>query len=808
MQDLRYAVRMLVNKPGFTAVAVATLALGIGANTAIFSVVHGVLLRPLPFPEPDRLVLVWETDRHNDTRREAASVPDYFDWREQAQAFEELAGFQSRAFNLTDGVHEPERVTVGAVTHTLFPLLRVPAAAGRTFLPEEDQPGAAPVALLSHGLWQRRFGGDPDVVGSTLSLDARDHTVVGIMPPHFDFPGEAELWIPAVWTTEWSRELRGVHNLLALGRLEAGIPLARAQEEMDAVAARLEAEYPEDNAHRGVFLEPLHEAVVGDVRPALLVLLGAVALVLLIACVNVANLLLARATSRAREIALRASLGASRLRLVRQLLTESLLLAVVGGGAGLLLAFWGLEALLALTPDLPRTAGIDVEPVVLAFTLGLSLATGLIFGLIPALQATRTDLMDALKAGPEGAWGSGRRRGLRHGLVIGELALAVVLVVGAGLLMRSFWRLLQVAPGFEPRHALTLDVKLPESRYPPPPRADYPRWPEAAAFYDQVLARIAALPGVRAVGAGLNHPLKAGWTTRMTVDDRPTRPGEELDEVRLRPVTPDYFRAAGVPLLAGRFLEPGDGQEAPAVVLINQALARRYFPDENPVGRALSFWGRSRRIVGVVQDVKFDGLGRDTAPAMYPPLAQIPMSEFSLVVRTAGDPLSLAPALTAAIWSVDRDLAVFNLRSLEQVLASSLARPRSNMLLLAIFAAVALLLAAVGVYGVMSYGVSERSREIGIRLALGAGREQVLRWIVGQGLALTAGALGLGLAVALALTQILPRLLSDLLFGVAATDLPTFAATALVLAGVALLACYLPARRAARLDPLATLRYE
>lgn len=801
LQDLRYAARTLAKNPGFAAAAALTLALGVGANTAIFSVVNGVLLRPLPFAEPERLMIVWETDPHNQSFREGASVPDFFDWKHQSRRFERLAASTAAERNLTGPGKEPERLEIAAVSHDLFALLKIEPSLGRAFRPEEDEPGGARVAILSHGIWQSRYGGAPEALGQIITLDGRDHEIVGVMPTHFGFPADAPLWVPLASATETFREVRGVHNLTVLGRLKRGATREAAQAEMAAIAAGLEKQYPEDNRGRGAAVESLHEAIVGRVRPALLTLLGAVGLVLLIACANVASLMLARASTRSREIAIRTSLGASRFRLVRQLLTESVLLALIGGAVGLAAAFWGLEALLALSPaNLPRSDSIGIDLAVLGFSFALSVVVGVVSGLVPAIQSSSAALSETLNASSLRA---GVRGGTRGSLVVAEVAMAVVLAVGAGLLIKSFSRLRQVDPGFRTENLLTLRITLPESKYPTPPRSEYPRWPKAVSFYERLLERSSAVPGVISAAVALNHPLASGWTSQIEIVGRPEPPGAR-DEVRMRPVSPGYFQTIGVPVLKGRAPGERDRQGTPLIVAINEAMARKYFPGEDAIGRSVRFWGEPREIVGVVRDVRFRGLGRDVDPAIYPALSQMPMSEFSLVVKTRVPPLSVLPALRTAVRSIDSDLALFDVATLEQLLSESVGAPRFHMVLLTAFGALALLLAAVGIYGLLSYSVAQRTREIGIRSALGARRADLLRLVVGEGLARSLLGLLLGLVGAFVLT----RFLAGLLFQVGTRDPYIFASVVATLLGVAFLASYLPARRAAKMDPMLALRNE
>ncbi|HVS32999.1 MAG TPA: ABC transporter permease [Thermoanaerobaculia bacterium] len=801
--DIRYALRSLSKNRSFTAIAVITLALGIGANTAIFSVVYGILLRPLPFHDPARLVRVWETDAHNNSFREAASGPDFFDFQSQSRSFEGLAGWAGAQLNLTDATRPPQRIGVAGVTHNFFALLGVAPQRGRAFTETEDRFQGRRAVILSDGLWQNRYNRDPRVLDTEVVIDGNPHLVVGVMPQSFDYPGQPDVWLTMSNVLGGFREIRGMHNVRVIGRLAPSVSIEEAQAEMTGIAARLEKKYPRDNRGRGVSIEPLHEAMVGNSRRALLVLLAAVVIVLLIACTNVAGLLLSRATARSREMAIRTSLGATKSRLVRQLLTESVLLGAAGGLAGLAFAFWGVDLLVALAPgNLVRTDAISIDLPVLAFTAAVSIIAGLLFGLAPAIGASRTPLTETLKAGSRQS--STRVRGdARALLVVSEIALAVVLVVSAGLLIRSFWKLLQVDTGFRAGNVLVLDVKLPEAKYPVPSRAVYPRWPEAVRFIDETLESVRRVPGVRSAAIALNHPLRAGWTSQMAIVGRPETEGP-ADEVRLRPVSPGYFQTAGIPLKKGRDIDARDRFETPPVVLVNEAFARKYFPNEEPLGRSVRFWGTERQIVGLAGDVRFTGLNRPAEPAVYPSILQIPMSDLTVVVHTAVQPMSVVPAVRDAVWSVDRELAIFNVSTLEELRDESMGTPRFQVILLAMFGAMALVLAAVGVYGVISYRVSQRTKEIGVRLALGARHEQIVRMIVGEGSLLALA----GVAVGVACGVLVTHYLSALLFGVGSRDLLTFVAVSALLGFVAVMASYIPARRTLRADPMTALRYE
>ena len=804
--DLRYGARLLWKNKGFTAVAVVALALGIGANSAIFSVVNTVLLRPLPYKEPERLVMVWEDDAKHGFPNDTPAAANYADWRDQNQVFEGMAAMADQSFNLT-GSGDPERIDGKRVNANLFELLGVAPQHGRAFAAEEDRPGGNKVVILSHALWQRRFGSDAGLVGRTLTLNGEAHTVVGVMPAGFQFPDrQAELWVPIAFTQQEAAN-RGRHYLEVVARLKRGVTLEQARAEMSTIAARLQQQYPEQNTDLGASVVPLHEQLVGDIRPALLVLLGAVGFVLLVACANVANLLLARAAGRQKEIALRTALGASRLRLVRQFLTESVLLAALGGAVGLLLSVWGVTLLKSFIPEnISQVKAIAVDARVLGFTVLVTLLTGLVFGLAPALQASRFNLNETLKEGGRdaaAARGGNRVRGL---LVVAEVAVSLVLLVGAGLLINSFLRLRSVDPGFRTDNLLTMSVVLPQQKYP-----DHAR---RTAFYTDMIRRVEALPGVRSAAVTNWIPLvMQGDSIGVTIEGQPDPvPGQgKLPVLMTRVVSPHYFGTMGIPVLRGRGFEEGrDREDSPCVVVIGEAVARRYWPDEDPLTKRI-VPGRPQtpedwcQVVGVVKDVRQTDLSAEPKPQMYLTYEQAGFfAPRHLVVKTEGDPLALAGTVRKTVWEVDRDQPVSNVSTMEGVLSESIARQRFSTLLLGVFAGVALVLAAVGIYGVMSYSMAQRTREIGIRMALGAQKRDVLKLAVGQGLKLVAVGVGIGLAGALALT----RVMSSLLFGVSATDPLTLVTISLVLVAVALLASYIPARRAAKVDPLVALRYE
>ena len=809
LQDIRYGVRMLLKRPSFTLIAVVALALGIGANTAIFSVVNAVLLRPLPFAEAGRLMNVWETNPQRGQTRAAVSYPDFADWREQNHSFDYMSTYHDSDFILTGG-GEPLRLLGAVVNADLFPLLGAQPAIGRTFRPDEDKPGeGGRVVVLGHGLWQRQFGSDPNVVGRAVTLNGNSYTVVGVMPAGFTFPIEStpiELWTTVAEDASGKEPItgmRGAHYMNVIARLKPGVTEAQAQGEMDTISARLAQQYPDTNAHRGTNVMSALESLVGDVRPALLILLGAVGCVLLIACANVANLLLARATTRHKEIAIRAALGASRLRVVRQLLTESVLLALAGGALGLLVALWGGDLLMALSGDeLPRATQINLDWRVLGFTLLVSCVTGVLFGLVPALHAARFDLTESLKEGGRTGGEGGRRNRVRGALIVAEVAVALVLLVGAGLLVESLRRLQQVNPGFDAHNVLTATVSLPEAQY---------KTEQQVEFYRNLRERIAQLPGV--TSASVVFPLPLGGDRigiSFETEGRPL-PKSDLPVTELRMVTPDYFRTLNIPLVKGRDFTVRDDARAPGVIIVNEAFARKFFPDEDPIGHRVKPGISTdendpvmREIVGVVGNVKHKSLSAAVEPEAYVPHAQIPFGSMTLVVKTAGDASGLAGAVRNEVRALDKDLPVYNVKTLDDYLAISVAQPRFNTLLLASFAALALVLTAVGLYGVMSYSVVQRTHEIGVRIALGAQRRDVLKLVVGQGMLLALIGTGLGLLASLAAT----RVLASLLYEVSAADPLIYAGITLLLTTVALVACYIPARRATKVDPMIALRYE
>lgn len=803
LHDLRYAIRLQRKNPGFTIVAVIALALGIGANTAIFSVVNTVLLRPLPYKDPERLVMVWEEATKAGYPQDTPTAANFGDWRDQNQVFEGMAAITDTSFNLT-GAGDPERLEGQRVSTSLFPLLGVEPQLGRVFTAGEDQPGSERVVLLSYGLWQRRFGGDAGIVGKTLQLNGVSYTVVGVMPARFQFPtADDEAWVPIAFSQEDAAD-RGRHYLRVVARIKPNVTLAQAQADMSTIATRLQQQYPQTNTDLGAVITPLHEHLVGDIKPALLILLGAVGLVLLIACANVANLLLARAAVRQKEIAVRVALGARRSRLIRQFLTESVLLSTLGGLVGLFIAYAGLIVLKSFIPEnVSQARAISIDYKVLGFTLLVSVTTGLVFGLAPAIQSVRFNQIETLKEGGRDAATGGSGKRLRGLLVMAEVAISLVLLIGAGLLINSFLRLRNVDPGFRTENLLTMRIVLPDLKYE--------RKAQRSAFYTDLVQRVQSLAGVRSAAVTTNLPLYLqGNSISISIEGRPEPPPGQEPIIVTRIISPGYFDTMSIPLLKGRQLTDQDTDDRPNVVVISENMARRYWPGEEAIGKRIAVGTVTKpedwiQVVGVAKDVRQFELNADPKPQMYLTHRQYGFFDArDLVVKTDVDPAGLASTIRKAVWEIDKDQPVSNIRTMDTILADSIARQRFSMLLLAIFAAVALVLAAVGIYGVMSYSVAQRTHEIGIRMALGAQTSAVLKLAVGYGLKLVLAGIAIGLIAAFALT----RVMATLLFGVTATDPTTFALISLLLVAVAAIASYIPARRATRVNPITALRYE
>ena len=809
LRDIRYGVRSLLKRPGFAAIAVITLALGIGANTAIFSVVNAVLLRPLAYPEAERLFVPW--GRKSDTQHNAVvSYPDFVDWQAQTKTLEHIAAYNSSGTLLREGDAEPELIVGAAVSADLFPLLNVAPILGHPFSRTDDQQNAPPVIVLGYGLWQRRFNADPNIIGKQIRIGSTSATVLGVMPEGFLFPAQAtktEFLRPLAATLGDRAQQRSSYSLRVVARLKPGMTAAAAESEMKAIGVQLEQQYPDEGFRLGARLISLHDEVTWGAKTPLLVLLGAVGFVLLIACANVANLLLARAAARQREIAIRTALGAGRLRVVRQLLTESLLLSLVGGALGLLVAWWGVHFLLASSPlNITGLKNVGLDTNVLVFTAVVSVLTGVIFGLAPALQASRADLQDSLKEGGRNAGGTAVRNRVRAVLVVVEVALSLVLLVGAGLLGKSFLLLSEVRPGFDPEHVLTTNISLAKVKYPQPEQQQ--------AGFAEVVSRAAAIPGVEA--AAVIDPLPLSGDTNANtflIAGRPALRPEDKPISNHRTISPDYFRALNIPLSRGRLFDERDNQHTPPVIIVNETLARLHFAGTEALGQHIFIEGErgdndqppAREIIGIVGDVRHESLDVESGAEYYVPYTQAPEPAMSLVVRSsADDPASLAGSVRAVIKQIDKDQYVATIQPMTKLVAESVARRRFNALLTGLFAGVALLLASIGIFGVLNYTVAQRTQEIGLRVALGAQTRDVLRLVLGQGVRLILFGLALGLAASLALT----RVLAGMLFGVTPTDPFTFVAVSFLLAGVALLACYIPARRATKVDPLVALRYE
>ena len=817
-QDVRYGARMLLKNPGITIVVIIALALGIGANTAIFSVVNTVLLRPLPYAESERLVFLNEKSPVLDEM--SISYPNFIDWRAQNQTFEKMGVYNRASYNLT-GTGEAERIVTGQVSADLFSVLRVNALHGRVFTNEEDQPGGTPVVVLSYGLWQRRFGGQTSVLNQAITLNSKSYTVIGVMPESYLYPSRVEMWVPVGQLSDQpSWKQRGNHpGLYGVARLKPGATFEQAEADMNTIAANLAKQYPDTNSSNGVRLRPLLEIFVTDVRQALWVIFGAVGFVLLIACANIANLLLARATARKKEMAIRTAVGASRWRIVRQLLTESILLSLIGGTVGLVLARWGVDLILYVSPNaIPRSREIGLDWTVLAFTVGISFMTGILFGLIPAIQAGDVDVHETLK---ESGRGTSGRQWLRSSLVVVEVATTLVLLIGAGLMIRSFYLLQKVNPGFSHEHLTSFSVSLPQKKY----ATEETR----ASFYNRLLDNIRGLPGVETAAAASGLPLgNNGWQTSFVVDGQPPPPREQVPLMEACLVTPDYFRAMNIPLLrgrvfsdsddrshlAGRDLSKIDENRRPTVALnsivIDEEFAKRHWPNEEAVGKRIRLGGldpdaQVLEVIGVVGRVKMESLNQNSDRVQgYFPFNQVPQGGMTVVIKGASDPNQLISSVRGAVKEIDPDQPIYNPRTMDEIRAESVAPERLNLTLLSLFAGIALVLAIVGIYGVMSYSVTQRTHEIGIRMAIGARPFDVFKMILGDGMKLALIGVVLGLAGAFALT----RLMATMLFGVEPTDATTFGAISILLITVALLACYLPGRRATKVEPTISLRYE
>jgi len=816
-QDIRYAGRMQLKSPAVTLIVVLALALGIGANTAIFSVINSVLLKPLPYDHPEQLLFLNERSPVLDEM--SISYPNFTDWRNQNHVFERIGVYNRNNYNLT-GYGEAERIPTGQVSADLFAALRVNPLMGRLFTNDEDKPGAAPVVVLSYALWQRRFGGQANILNQTLTLNGKSYTVIGVMPADYAYPSRVEMWVPVGQLSgdpNWQQ--RGNHpGLYAVARLKPGATISQAQADMNNIAANLEKQYPDSNTANGVRIRPMLEVFVGDVRSTLWVLFGAVGFVLLIACANIANLLLARATTRRKEMAIRAAMGAGRWRITRQLLTESVVLAVVGGTLGLVVAHFTIKLILYVSPTaIPRAREIAVDWRVLAFTLGISLLTGILFGLMPALQAGQVEVTETLK---EAGRGVSARHWLRSSLVVVEVATTMVLLIGAGLMIRSFYRLQNVNPGFSYEHLTSFNVSIPQKKYASED--------QRVNFFRHLLDNIRTLPGVRSVSAASGLPLgNNGWQTSFVVADRPVPPRDQIPLMEACTVTPDYFRTMNIPLLRGRYFTEHDDRSFIAgrdlskldegdrivtgsnVIIIDEEFARRHWPNEEAVGKRIRFGSDPKaptlEVIGVVGRVKMEGLAEDSNRVQgYFAFYQIPVYGMTVVIKGDGDPNQLIASARAQVKAVDPDQPIYNIRTMDEIRGESVAPQRLNLMLLTIFAGIAFVLAIVGIYGVMSYSVTQRTHEIGIRMAIGAQPRDVFRMILGQGMMLTVIGLATGLVGAFALT----RLMATMLFGVKPTDPATFAGVMLLLTVVALMACYLPGRRATKVDPVISLRYE
>jgi len=813
-QDLRYGFRMLLKNPGVSAVAILTLALGIGANTALFSVVNGVLLRPLSYKNPDRLVSLWENVPTYGQWR--VSPANFFDWKKQNTVFEDVSAYGANSVTLT-GQGDPEQILGTRVSPGYFAVVGVEPILGRSFLPEEYETGKDQAVILGYSFWQSRFGGNPQLINKSITLNGASYTVVGVMPPrlypvwpttagHISFEqGQQQFWAPMSFTPGWAA-VRSAHVLGVVARLKPGVTIAQAKAEMDTIGARLAQEYV-SNKGEGIIVTPFINEMVGAVRPALLTLLAAVGVVLLIACANIAGLLLAQHAARGKEIAIRAALGAGRKRLVRQFFIEGMLLSLLGTVAGIFLSVMATDLILKIIPQkIPRLEQVHIDLRVLGFTLLLSIVTCLLFGLVPAWQAAKPDLQTALEqSGRSSGPGAGRRR-FRQLLVVFQVAMAVILVTGAGLLIKSFWLLQRVDPGFKAAHVLSVSLSLPFTKYSEPQQIN--------GFFKQLNEKVAALPGVQAATIAYDPPMESNWIDEFTVEGRPTAATEQPPSASFIPIGYDYFRTLGTSIIKGRSFTPQDDQDHPGVTIVNEAFVRKYFPHEEVLGQHIRpgppnrIWQGKKltsfEVVGIARDVKSTGLSAEPDPAYYLPASQSPLQDMTILVRTQTEPTTIVPALRQAVLSIDPNQPVSDIKTLDKIVSDSIAQPRLNMILMGLFGALALLLAAVGLYGLMSYAVTQRTQEMGIRMALGAQVSDVLKLVLKQGMILAFTGEAIGLFGAFALT----RLLQKMLFGVTPTDTTTFIAVVGVLTTIALLACYLPARRATKVDPLTALRYE
>jgi putative ABC transport system permease protein len=802
-QDLKFAVRRLYKFPGFTLVALLALALGIRATSAIFSVFNAALLRPLPYEDPDRLVIVWQKSLQKGTERSRVSGPNFLDWQAQNLAFEEMAVYSDWSFNLTEG-DEPERLSGAIVSPSFFRLLGINSSQGRTFIPDDQNPDRNEGVVLSHQLWQRRFGSDLSVIGKEILINGRRQNVLGVLPPDFQFQPlkGAEIW-SCINLDQSDRSGRDTHGFSVIARLKPGVSVRQAQDDMATISSKLEQQYPNENGGWGVYVAPLQDEILGSMRHGLPLLLAAVFFVLIIACANVANMLLAQAAGRAREIAIRQAWGASRRRIIQQLLVESLLLASIGGGLGMLLAVWGVRLLDAATPlGIPQMRQNSLDFRVLGFSAVMCLVGGVLCGLAPALEGSKTDLTRALKEGGSRAGGGFRRNRLRNLLAVSEITMALVLLTGAFLLIKSFNRLQQVDPGFNPENATIMHITLPMSKFR--------EGPTRSSFFQELTDRIHALPGVENVGGTITLPL-SGTAVEMSfiVQEHPVRPGEGNLSAEFATVTPDFFKAMGTPLLAGREFTQRDDNGTPLVAIINETFAKRFFRDDDPIGRHLVIRPEQgtipREIVGITKDIKQHGLDAESRPAIFIPYSQMPIfPTMRLVMRTDSARANIAADVRSLTKSIEKDLPIYNISTLDQIVSDSLAKRRLSLVLVGIFSSVALLLSISGVYGVLSYNVVERTHEIGVRMAVGAQRTDILKLIVGRGASLGIVGVLLGSVMAVGLT----RFLASQLYGVSSTDGTTFLTTALLLLLTVLVASYLPARRATKIDPVVAMHHE